>query len=112
KYSNYQKKNASGERLPHYSSPTSIVIHDPNTASPNNFTGLILYPNPAKEMVFIKNNYNTFVQATLIDYLGKQSNISVTNNSFATDQMPNGAFIVKLRKSDGSTSIERLVIHK
>ncbi|MBK8844959.1 MAG: T9SS type A sorting domain-containing protein [Saprospiraceae bacterium] len=63
-------------------------------------------------MVFIKNNYNTFVQATLIDYLGKQSNISVTNNSFATDQMPNGAFIVKLRKSDGSTSIERLVIHK
>ena len=112
KYSNYEKINASGELLPLYSSPTSMVIHDPNTTSPKNFTGLILYPNPAKEMVFIKNNYNTFVQATLIDYLGKQSNITVTNNSFATDKIANGAYIVKLRKTDGSTSIERLVILK
>ncbi len=111
KYKNYEKVTDDGRISQLTSSSKSLVVSNPITTVIEDFKGLILYPNPTIEFVFIKSDRN-FVKAELYDCLGLKTEFLLENNSFRVTNNPTGAYMVKLTDDKGVSSFERLVIVK
>lgn len=72
-------------------------------------TKLLLYPNPASEMIFIKSEYIT-KSVQVLDTSGKAllSKVGETNQ-LNLQQIPTGTYFIKIATADGSESTHQLI---
>jgi len=80
--------------------------------------GITVYPNPAAEKVNVSfTNTNASVEIKLVDFTGRTVNQQeITNQgavltTFDTTNLANGAYMLQFT-SNGSTSVEKLIIRK
>ncbi len=72
--------------------------------------GLKMYPNPAKNNLFIETALNSEINVTIINILGKEViNSKVSNNSVNITGLTPGMYIVKITE-EGMTSTKKLII--
>jgi hypothetical protein len=72
--------------------------------------GLKMYPNPAKNNLFIKTALNSDINVSIIDVLGKEViNSKVSNNAVNISGLTPGMYIVKITE-EGKTSTKKLII--
>ena len=72
--------------------------------------GLKMYPNPAKNNLFIETALNSDINVSIIDVLGKEViNSKVSNNAVNISGLNPGMYIVKITE-EGKTSTKKLII--
>ena len=72
--------------------------------------GLKMYPNPAKNNLFIETALNSDINVAIIDVLGKEViNSKVSNNTVTISGLTPGMYIVKITE-EGKTSTKKLII--
>jgi hypothetical protein len=72
--------------------------------------GLKMYPNPAKNNLFIETTLNSDINVSIIDVLGKEViNSKVSNNAVNISGLTPGMYIVKITE-EGKTSTKKLII--
>jgi hypothetical protein len=72
--------------------------------------GLKMYPNPAKNNLFIETALNSDINVAIIDVLGKEViNSKVSNNTVNISGLSPGIYIVKITE-EGKTSTKKLII--
>lgn len=72
--------------------------------------GLKMYPNPAKNNLFIETALNSDINVAIIDVLGKEViNSKVSNNAVNISGLTPGMYIVKITE-EGKTSTKKLII--
>ena len=72
--------------------------------------GLKMYPNPAKNNLFIETALNSDINVSIIDVLGKEViNSKVSNNAVNISGLTPGMYIVKITE-EGKTSTKKLII--
>lgn len=79
------------------------------------FNALKLYPNPSKEMVYIKN-INTTSKISVYSIEGRRMNISIQKNStnefqFNTKKLNRGVYLVKIQNKEQQKTIKLMVIN-
>ncbi len=100
--------------------PTAITVDELTIDSVLNFTlsnqsfsqidGLKMYPNPAKNNLFIETALNSDINVSIIDVLGKEViNSKVSNNAVNISGLNPGIYIVKISE-EGKTSTKKLII--
>ena len=81
----------------------------------NGFTQFEVFPNPASEAIFLKNNATSKQTVSIIDCLGNQMSEFVLrpNETLSEDIQffPQGVYYLILRSSSGVISSEKLVIY-
>ena len=71
---------------------------------------LKMYPNPAKNNLFIETALNSDINVSIIDVLGKEViNSKVSNNAVNISGLTSGMYIVKITE-EGKTSTKKLII--
>ena len=69
-----------------------------------------MYPNPAKNNLFIETALNSDINVSIIDVLGKEViNSKVSNNAVNISGLNPGMYIVKITE-EGKTSTKKLII--
>ena len=72
--------------------------------------GLKMYPNPAKNNLFIETALNSDINVSIINVLGKEViNSKVSNNVVTISGLTPGMYIVKITE-EGKTSTKKLII--
>lgn len=72
--------------------------------------GLKMYPNPAKNNLFIETALNSDINVSIINVLGKEViNSKVSNSSVTISGLTPGLYIVKITE-EGKTSTKKLII--
>ncbi len=72
--------------------------------------GLKMYPNPAKNNLFIETALNSDINVSIINVLGKEViNSKVSNNAVNISGLTPGMYIVKITE-EGKTSTKKLII--
>ena len=72
--------------------------------------GLKMYPNPAKNNLFIETALNSDINVSIINVLGKEViNSKVNNNTVTISGLTPGVYIVKITE-EGKTSTKKLII--
>ncbi|WP_396198137.1 T9SS type A sorting domain-containing protein [Flavobacterium sp.] len=101
------------------STPAMILDELKITTTPN-FTlsnqsfsqidGLKMYPNPAKNNLFIETALNSDINVAIVDVLGKEViNSKVSNSAVNISGLTPGMYIVKITE-EGKTSTKKLII--
>jgi hypothetical protein len=91
-----------------YASVTAADFLSSNSFSEIN--GLKMYPNPAKNNLFIETALNSDINVAIIDVLGKEViNSKVSNNAVTISGLTPGMYIVKITE-EGKTSTKKLII--
>lgn len=80
-----------------------------STASINGFklTNVVIYPNPAKEMLFIKSETN-IKKVSIFNYLGKLV-LTHNNNEINIANLDKGLFLIKIIDDYHTVSIKRFI---
>jgi len=90
-----------------FSSPGASVL---SSSSFSQIDGLKMYPNPAKNNLFIETALNSDINVSIIDVLGKEViNSKVSNNAVNISGLTQGMYIVKITE-EGKTSTKKLII--
>ncbi len=90
-----------------FSSPGASVL---NSSSFSQIDGLKMYPNPAKNNLFIETTLNSDINVSIIDVLGKEViNSKVSNNAVTISGLTPGMYIVKISE-EGKTATKKLII--
>jgi len=90
-----------------FSSPGASVL---NSSSFSQIDGLKMYPNPAKNNLFIETALNSDINVSIIDVLGKEViNSKVSNNAVNISGLTPGMYIVKISE-EGKTATKKLII--
>jgi hypothetical protein len=100
--------------------PTAITVDELTIDTALNFTlsnqsfsqidGLKMYPNPAKNNLFIETALNSDINVSIINVLGKEViNSKVSNNAVTISGLTPGMYIVKITE-EGKTSTKKLII--
>jgi len=102
----YDKSNsASGNDLDILSYNTIVDIDNATGFTDNTFTEIVLYPNPAKEQLFVKSDEN-IKNITIFDMLGRviSSNKVIANNIVSVDvsSLSNGMYLLRAETDKGS----------
>jgi hypothetical protein len=81
--------------------------------SSNSFSkinGLKMYPNPAKNNLFIETALNSEINVSIVNMLGKEVvNTIVVNNTVNVSNLTSGIYMVKITE-EGKTSTKKLII--
>jgi Secretion system C-terminal sorting domain len=86
---------------------TSSVLSNKNF---ENISGLKVYPNPAKDFLYITSDNNTTKQVEVYDVLGKVViNTKTTNTPVNVANLNRGVYVVKITE-EGKTATRKLVI--
>lgn len=81
-----------------------------SSASFSQIDGLKMYPNPAKNNLFIETALNSDINVSVVDMLGKEVlNTKVVNNTVNVSNLTSGIYIVKITE-EGKTSTKKLII--
>lgn len=76
----------------------------------NSIENLKMYPNPAKNNLFIETALNSDINVSVVDMLGKEVvNAKVVNNTVNISNLTSGIYIVKITE-EGKTSTKKLII--
>jgi hypothetical protein len=76
----------------------------------NLIEGLKMYPNPAKNILYIETALNSNIDVTIVDVLGKEVlNTKAVNNSVDVTSLQSGIYIVKIAE-EGKNATRKLVI--
>ncbi|WP_396217370.1 T9SS type A sorting domain-containing protein [Flavobacterium sp.] len=90
-----------------FSSPGASVL---GAESFSQIDGMKMYPNPAKNNLFIETALNSDINVAIIDVLGKEViNSKVSNNAVNISGLTPGMYIVKITE-EGKTSTKKLII--
>ena len=69
-----------------------------------------MYPNPAKNNLYIETALNSDINVSIVNMLGKEVvNAKVTNNTVNVSNLTSGIYIVKITE-EGKTSTKKLII--
>lgn len=80
------------------------------SASFSQIDGLKMYPNPAKNNLFIETALNGDINVSVVNMLGKEVvNTKVVNNTVNVSNLTSGIYIVKITE-EGKTSTKKLII--
>lgn len=72
--------------------------------------GLNMYPNPAKNNLFIETALNSNITISIVNMLGKEVlNTTVVNNTVNVSNLTSGIYIVKITE-EGKTATKKLII--
>jgi hypothetical protein len=81
-----------------------------SSSSFSQIDGLKMYPNPAKNNLFIETALNSDINVSIINVLGKEViNSKVSNNAVTISGLTPGMYIVKITE-EGKTSTKKLII--
>jgi hypothetical protein len=81
-----------------------------STNSFSQINGLKMYPNPAKNNLFIETALNSDINVSIVNMLGKEVvNANVVNNTVNVSNLTSGIYIVKITE-EGKTSTKKLII--
>lgn len=81
-----------------------------SSTSFDSINGLKMYPNPAKNNLFIETALNSNINVTIVDMLGKEVlNTKAVNNLVNVANLQTGVYIVNITE-DGKTATRKLVI--
>jgi hypothetical protein len=81
-----------------------------SSTSFSQINGLKLYPNPAKNNLFIETALNSDINVSVVDMLGKEVvNTKVVKNTVNVSNLTSGIYIVKITE-EGKTSTKKLII--
>lgn len=81
-----------------------------SSSSFSQIDGLKMYPNPAKNNLFIETALNSDINVAIVDVLGKEVfNSKVSNNAVNISGLTPGMYIVKITE-EGKTSTKKLII--
>lgn len=90
---------------------TNIMEYNLASASFSQIDGLKLYPNPAKNNLYIETTLNGDINVSIINMLGKEVvNTKVINNTINVSNLTSGIYIVKITE-EGKTSTKKLIIN-
>ncbi len=90
-----------------FSSPGATVLANESFSQ---IDGLKMYPNPAKNNLFIETALNSDINVAIVDVLGKEViNSKVSNNAVNISGLTPGMYIVKITE-EGKTSTKKLII--
>lgn len=81
----------------------------------SSLSGNYLYPNPASELIQVKSqNWDAVKEIQIFNQNGQQIYHSGTKpvTYLSTSQLNNGVYSVKIRRQDGTTSVQKIVIIK
>jgi len=117
-----------------YNDENTLIIHDADIANiflqefearwktvvaieeVNGIANIQVFPNPASDAIFIKNNSATTQTVSIIDCLGNQMNVFSLrpNESISEDiqYFPQGIYYLLLHGDSGQVSSEKLVIYR
>ncbi len=74
-------------------------------------SGLIIYPNPSKDLINITTSLNAELQINIFDMLGKEVvNAKVSDNKLNVSFLTSGVYIIKINE-EGKTASRKLVIN-
>lgn len=78
----------------------------------DNLTNVVVYPNPAKNKVFVKNT-KQIVDIQLFNLTGVQLNCILNeNNTIDVSHVNNGYYILKMNFNNGTSQSTKLIINK
>lgn len=81
-----------------------------SSSSFSQIDGLKMYPNPAKNNLFIETALNSDINVSIVNMLGKEVvNTNVVNNTVNVSNLTSGIYIVKITE-EGKTSTKKLII--
>lgn len=90
---------------------TSVMDYNLAAASFSQIEGLKMYPNPAKNSLFIETALNSDINVSIINMLGKEViKTKVINNSVNVSNLASGIYLVKITE-EGRTSTKKLIIN-
>lgn len=76
----------------------------------NNISGLKVYPNPAKNTLYVTSDSFTAKQVELFDVLGKSVlNTKTVNNTVNISSLSKGVYVVKITE-EGKTATRKIVV--
>jgi hypothetical protein len=88
----------------------SNTFSDVLSIQQNSISGLKVYPNPAKDVLYITSDNNTTKQVEVYDVLGKVVlNTKATNTPINIASLNRGVYVVKVTE-EGKTATRKLVI--
>jgi Secretion system C-terminal sorting domain len=91
-------------------SATPVNVCPPLSIQQNDISGLKVYPNPAKDVLYISSDNNTTKQVEVYDVLGKVVlNTKTTNAPINIASLNRGVYVVKVTE-EGKTASRKLVI--
>ena len=91
-------------------SSSAINVCPPLSIQQNSISGLKVYPNPAKNNLFISSDSNEIKQVEIYNVLGKVVlNTKVTNAPINISTVSAGVYVVKITEA-GKTATRKLVI--
>ena len=91
-----------------YASVTASDFLSSNSFSQIN--GLKMYPNPAKNNLYIETALNSDINVSIVNMLGKEVvNTKVINNTVNVSNLASGIYVVKISE-EGKTSTKKLII--
>lgn len=81
-----------------------------SSASFSQIDGLKMYPNPAKNNLYIETALNSNINVSIVNMLGKEVvKATVVNNTVNVSNLTSGIYIVKITE-EGKTSTRKLII--
>jgi len=83
-----------------------------NGIDDKNQNAVVLYPNPAKEAVYVKNVNGELKSYQLYNMLGQQvleGLFSGTENTIKLGALPSGSYMIRLTTADGSSSTQKII---
>jgi hypothetical protein len=81
-----------------------------SSSSFSQINGLKMYPNPAKNNLYIETALNSDINVSIVNMLGKEVvNANVVNNTVNVSNLTTGIYIVKITE-EGKTSTKKLII--
>ena len=90
---------------------TSIMDYNLSSNSFSQIDGLKLYPNPAKNNLYIETALNSDIHVSITNMLGKEvTNTKVVNNTVNVANLTTGIYIVKITE-EGKSSTKKLIIN-
>ncbi len=73
--------------------------------------GLKMYPNPAKNNLYIETALNSDINVSIVNMLGKEVvNTKVVNNTVNVSSLTAGIYIVKITE-ESKTATKKLIIN-
>lgn len=90
---------------------TSALEYNLSASSFSQIDGLKLYPNPAKNNLYIETTLNSNIHVSIVNMLGKEViKTKVNNNTVNISNLTSGVYIVKITE-ENKTSSKKLIIN-
>lgn len=90
---------------------TSALEYNLSASSFSQIDGLKLYPNPAKNNLYIETTLNSNIHVSIVNMLGKEViKTKVNNNTVNISNLTSGVYIVKITE-ENKTSTKKLIIN-